>query len=130
MGLVLKEIEEIVNSEKNAGEFAELIRAFKKLGIEKYDYFVADGFYRYYDEDSVIDSQMNGRPQVVAAKASLTAIKHAVLKAQSGKITFEEFTELAGASGVLYWSADLVEMKVEYIDQSGNILLSEPIPEG
>ncbi|MEI5992943.1 DUF1398 domain-containing protein [Candidatus Enterococcus mansonii] len=129
MSLDLKAIEEIINSEKNAGGFSELIRELKKIGIEKYDYLVEAGVYRYYDEASYIEIQLNGKPKTVAVKESSTEIKNAVLKAQAGDITFETFTELAGAAGVTYWRTDLLAMQVEYFGQSGEILLSEPIPE-
>ncbi|MBO0473432.1 hypothetical protein IGL98_002306 [Enterococcus sp. DIV0840] len=129
MSLNLKAIEEIVNNEKNAGGFSELIRDFKKIGVKKYDYLVGAGMYRYYDETSYIEIRLNGTPKNVGMKESSTAIKKAVLKAQAGDITFEEFTELAGAAGVAYWRTDLAAMQVDYFGQSGEILLSEPIPE-
>ena len=129
MNLNVKAIEEIVNNEKNAGGFSELIRDFKKIGVEKYEYLVEAGVYRYYDEASSIEIQLNGKPKTVAVTESSAEIKNAVLKAQAGDITFEEFTELAGDAGVAYWRTDLVAMQVDYFGESGEILLSEPIPE-
>lgn len=129
MSLNLKAIEEIVNNEKNAGGFSELIRDFKNIGVEKYEYLVEAGVYRYYDEASSIEIQLNGKPKTVAVTESSAEIKKAVLKAQAGDITFEEFTDLAGDAGVAYWQTDLVAMQVDYFGQSGEILLSEPIPE-
>ncbi|EOI01665.1 hypothetical protein UAY_01073 [Enterococcus moraviensis ATCC BAA-383] len=129
LGLDLNAIEAVVNNEKNAGGFAELIREFKKIGVEKYDYLVEAGIYRYYNKESFIDVQMNGRPKPVAESPSSTEMKKAVVQAQAGEISFEEFAELAGASGVAYWRTDLLAMRVDYSDQDGKILLSEPIPE-
>jgi len=129
MSLNVKAIEEIVNNEKNTGGFSELIRDFKKIGVEKYEYLVEAGVYRYYDEASSIEIQLNGKPKTVAVTESYAEIKNAVLKAQAGDITFEKFTELAGVAGVAYWRTDLVAMQVDYFGQSGEILLSEPIPE-
>lgn len=128
MSLDLQAIEEIVNNEKNAGGFAELIREFKKIGVEKYDYLVAEGLYRYYDKTTHVDIKMNGVPKTVVKEEAAGKIKEAVLKAQSGKISFEEFAELAGLAGVMYWRSDLISMKVDYFGNSGEILLSEPIP--
>ncbi|WYJ88262.1 hypothetical protein A5866_003392 [Enterococcus sp. 12C11_DIV0727] len=73
---------------------------------------------------------MNGKPKKVTDKGSATEIKKAVLQAQSGTISFERFTELAGAAGVAYWRTDLSSMQVDYFNQNGKLLLSEPIPEG
>lgn len=129
LSLDLNAIEAIVKNEKNAGGFAELIREFKKIGVKKYDYLVATGIYRYYDDASYVDTQMNGTPKKVVDKGSSTEIKKAVLQAQSGTISFEQFTELAGATGVAYWRTDLVAMQVDYFNQNGKLLLSEPIPE-
>lgn len=129
MSVDLNAIEAVVNSEKNAGSFTELIQEFKKLGVEKYDYVVEAGLYRYHADGSFIDVQMNGKPKTIADRSFSTKIKKAVVQAQSGVISFEEFTALAGASGVVYWCTDLLAMRVDYIDQEGNMLLSEPIPE-
>ncbi|MBO0440614.1 DUF1398 family protein [Candidatus Enterococcus ikei] len=129
MGLDLKAIEEIINNEKNAGGFSKLIRAFKKIGVQKYDYLVEEGVYRYYDETAYIEVQFNGNPKKVVAEESAKKIKEAVLKAQAGLITFEDFTELAGNSGIAYWRTNLRTMQVDYFGKSGQILLSEPIPE-
>ncbi|OTN87669.1 hypothetical protein A5819_000115 [Enterococcus sp. 7E2_DIV0204] len=129
LSLDFNAIEAIVNNEKNAGGFAELIREFKKIGVKRYDYLVATGIYRYYDDASYVDIQMNGKPKKVTDKGSATEIKKAVLQAQSGTISFERFTELAGAAGVAYWRTDLSSIQVDYFNQNGKLLLSEPIPE-
>lgn len=64
MSLNYQDIEAAVLSEKDAGGFAKLMKDFQALGVEKYDYLVADGLYRYYDSDSSIDLQVNAVPQV------------------------------------------------------------------
>lgn len=84
-------IEQAVKSETNAGEFADLMRTFRELGVQRYDYLVADGRYRYYDADSHIDLQMNGVPQPVAATSNA---------AQAGQFDFTRFCQLAGEAGV------------------------------
>lgn len=122
-----QEIEEAVNSEVNAGGFADLMKAFLQLGVTKYDYFVAPGLYRYYDADSQIDLQMNGVPKPVAATGISAKIKAAVAKAQSGQIEFETFCQLAGEAGVTYWQTNLIEKTVTYYDETTTLLV-EPIP--
>lgn len=44
MSLNYQDIEAAVLSEKDAGGFAKLMKDFQALGVEKYDYLVADGF--------------------------------------------------------------------------------------
>lgn len=129
MALNYCEIEKAVAEEKDAGGFAELIEKFRALGVKRYDYFVEKGFYRYYDEESFVDSQMNGKPQPVSKTAEATAIRAAVKNAQAGAIDFETFCQLAGKAGISYWVSDLKEMVVSYFDQKDSVVLKEPIPE-
>lgn len=125
MGLDYQEIEKIINNETNAGGFAELIKNFKEIGVSHYEYRVAEGMYRYYDEDSSIDIQFNGVPKPVVPIESAEKIK----RAQAGEITFEQFSELAGEAGIAYWATDISKMVVNYYGIQGSFLLSEPIPE-
>ena len=121
-------IEQAVKSETNAGEFADLMRTFHELGVQRYDYLVADGRYRYYNADSHIDLQMNGVPQPVAATSNAAKIKAAVLAAQAGQFDFTRFCQLAGEAGVPVWTSDLMSKTVSYYDHEHHVLLAEPIP--
>lgn len=128
MALDYNEIEKAIAEEENAGGFAKLIKRFKQLGIKKYDYYVAEGIYRYYDNEESVDSQMNGTPKSVAQTANSDKIKAAVKQVQSGMIDFEEFCQLAGQAGINYWTSDLKEMTVSYFDRQDSAILIEPIP--
>ncbi|MGL4390038.1 MAG: DUF1398 family protein [Carnobacterium maltaromaticum] len=114
MGLDYQEIEKIINNETNAGGFAELIKNFKEIGVSHYEYRVAAGMYRYYDEDSSIDIQFNGIPKPVVPIESAEKIKQAVKRAQAG---------------IAYWATDISKMVVNYYGIQGSLLLSEPISE-
>lgn len=129
MSLDYQEIEKVINAEKNAGEFAQLIQELKKLGVKRYDYLVAEGMYRYFDEESSIDLKLNGVPKEVSDQSDSEAIKSAVKRAQSGEFDFETFCELAGKAGVPVWTSDLVSKQVTYYDNHHQALLVEPIPE-
>lgn len=128
MTLDFRAIERAVQEEKNAGGFADLMKAFQKLGVVRYDYLVESGMYRYFDATSTIDLKMNGVAKTVALKGDGIAIKRAVQQAQAGLITFEVFCELAGEAGILYWSTDLDQKVVSYFDRDNQIQLAEPIP--
>lgn len=128
MSLDKEEIEKAVNAEKNAGGFVQLMQEFKTLGIKRYDYLVAEGMYRYFDEESSIDLILNGKPKKVVEQSNYEAIKKAVKRAQSGEFDFETFCELAGKAGVPFWTSDLVLKQVIYYDTHHQPLLVEPIP--
>lgn len=128
MTLDFQAIEQAVKEEKNAGGFAELMKKFQKLGVIRYEYLVEEGIYRYFDQKSSIDLKMNGVAKPVDPKGDSTCIKQAVRQAQSGVITFEQFCELAGKAGILYWSTDLNKKMVSYFDRENQIQLQEPIP--
>ena len=128
MSLNKQEIEKAVYAEKNTGEFAQLMQEFKKIGVKWYDYLVAEGMYRYFDDESSIDLPLNGKSKQVAEQSDHEAIKEAVKKAQSGAFDFETFCELAGKAGVSLWTSDLVLNQVTYYDINHQMLLNEPIP--
>lgn len=116
------------DAEENAGEFALVMQELKRLGVKRYDYFVAEGVYRYYDEKSFVELKMNGVPKEVADRSDIDAIKSAVKTAQSGAIDFERFCELAGKAGVPFWTSNLVTKEVTYFDNQHHVLHLEPIP--
>ncbi|MCB5952299.1 DUF1398 domain-containing protein [Enterococcus sp. BWT-B8] len=129
MSLNYKAIEQAVNEETDTGGFPQLIRVFKALNVNKYEYFVAEGLYRYHDAHSFVDMKMNGVPKIVEKETSFNGITEAVKQAQAGVINFEQFCELAGKSGISYWVSDLEAMTIAYCDLFGTIILTEPIPE-
>ncbi|WP_047999760.1 DUF1398 family protein [Lactiplantibacillus herbarum] len=128
MTLNYNDIETAVKAEGDASGFAALMRRFNELGVLRYDYLVAAGQYRYFDDDSHVDLQLNGVPQTVAANGDATKIKAAVRGAQAGDFDFERFCELAGAAGVPRWTSDLVAKQVTYYNNQDQPLLVEPIP--
>lgn len=128
MTLDFEKMNQAVNSETNAGGFANLMKNFMGLGVTRYDYLVAEGIYRFYDADSSVDLKMNGVPKPVVAAGDAVAIKVAVRKAQAGEIVFEQFCELAGQAGVPVWTSDLIAKAVTYFDGNGEKLLVEAIP--
>ncbi|WP_035051106.1 DUF1398 family protein [Carnobacterium pleistocenium] len=128
MSLTKQEIEKAVYAEKNAGEFPQLMQEFKKMGVKRYDYLVAEGMYRYFDDESSIDLPLNGKPKEVAAQSDHETIKAVVKRAQAGEFDFETFCELAGQAGVPFWTSDLVLKQVVYYDTNHQALLIEPIP--
>lgn len=116
------------DAEENAREFAQVMQELKRLGVKRYDYFVAEGVYRYYDDKSFVELKMNGIPKEVADRSDIDAIKSAVKTAQSGEIDFEMFCELAGKAGVPFWTSNLVTKEVTYFDNQHHVLYLEPIP--
>ncbi|WP_430534745.1 DUF1398 family protein [Listeria rocourtiae] len=127
--LTQETIMQVATSEENAGDFPKVVQGFKDAGVVKYDYLVKTGMYVFWDEEGTkVEAQLNGVPKNIASESSITAIKEAVKQAQSGKIDFEQFCELAGLAGVSVWHSDLAEMVVTYRDSAGTVLLQEPIP--
>lgn len=98
------------------------------MGVKRYDYLVAEGMYRYFDDESSIDLPLNGKPKEVAAQSDHETIKAVVKRAQAGEFDFETFCELAGQAGVPFWTSDLVLKQVVYYDTNHQALLIEPIP--
>lgn len=127
--LTQETIMKVATSEANAGDFPKVVQGFKAAGVVKYDYLVETGMYVFWDaEGAKVEAQLNGVPKSVALASSVAGIKDAVKQAQSGKIDFKQFCELAGVAGVSVWHSDLVGMMVTYEGKAGRMLLQEPIP--
>lgn len=60
------------------------------------------GIYIFTDGNICIKKQLNGVSKKVNDVSSKIEIKEAIKKAQSGKIGFEKFIELAGKAGIAY----------------------------
>ncbi|HEY0221575.1 MAG TPA: DUF1398 family protein [Lactovum miscens] len=125
----LEKLESLVNNEGNAKNFAQLAKGLIGMGIIKYDYYVSDGLYRYYDQyGEVIDLKLNAKPHTIMPDSNKETLAEAIRAAQTGKLShFDDFCQRASLSGVLYWTTDLEARLVNYYGWGNELMQSEPI---
>jgi uncharacterized protein YbcV (DUF1398 family) len=116
---------------KSGADFPGYIRTLRSLGVNHYDYLVADGSCTFYGQDG---SEATWHPKytgiAIAAVGSNEKLSHAIAIHQQGKTDFMTFVRQAADAGVAVWTTDLEKMVVIYKDGSGGTLLAEPIPHG
>jgi len=113
---------------RSGADFPAYIGELRKLGVERYETWVADGCSAFFG---------NGQSQKWPAKYAVLGIAEKPdienfrkdLKAhQQGKTDYVSFCSDAAKSGVCKWVCDLEEMTCIYLDSAGNAMLVEQIP--
>lgn len=123
MTLNYTDIKAAINAQEDTGEFKDLRARFRDLGVTKYDYLVDKGMYRYYDNaNNTLDLKLNGVIKEVKDTSDQVALEKAVQQAQMGKIDFEQFCNLAGQAGVIYWQTNLINNTITFFNKAGMIL--------
>lgn len=115
---------------KSGADFPAYVKEIKALGLDHYDFYVADGHAVYYGAD---DYEVQGIPKypakILADNSSAEDLKTALKIHQQGQTDFLTFCQQAADAGVEKWVTDAGRMKVYYVDKNGNTLVTEKIPE-
>jgi len=124
-----QELEKALSYIGTGASYPKVVEELKKAGVAKYEHFVADGRNVYYSEDGdSIDIPSRQQPIHVNSQPSIGKLSHDLKTHQAGETDYPTFCKQAGEAGVEKWIADLVAMKVSYVDMAGEELLSEDIP--
>lgn len=115
---------------KSGADFPAYVKEIKALGLDHYDFYVADGHAVYYGAD---DYEVQGIPKYpaksITENSSPENLKSALKIHQQGQTDFLTFCQQAAEAGVEKWVTDAAAMEVYYVDKKGNVLVTETIPE-
>lgn len=116
---------------KSGADFPRYVQTLKSLGINHYDYQVADGSCTFYGNDSHEAKWTSKYSSLrIAPVPSKEKLSHAITIHQQGQTDFTTFVHHAAEAGVAIWTTDLKQMHVIYKDRNGTTILAEPIPVG
>jgi uncharacterized protein YbcV (DUF1398 family) len=125
----LSAIKETHAKVKSGADFPAYVGDLYKLGVKKYDTFVADGHTVYVGDN---DYQVTSAPVYATLHISGTSDAekfNVYLKDhQSGLTDYPTFCKQAAATGVEKWTVDMIEMTCTYYDKSNSTMLEEQIP--
>lgn len=114
---------------KSGADFPEYIQDIKKLGVTRYETYVADGHTDYYGTDDFKSSSPASYDELKIAEVSNVAQFTTDLEAhQQGKTTYADFCHDCARSGIEKWAVSMNAMTCTYYDKAGKEILIEPIP--
>lgn len=115
---------------KSGTDFPVFIKDLKKLGISKYETYVADGHTDYYGvNDYKITSPAKYDTMQVSEICNREQFKTDLKKHQQGKTDYPTFCSDCACSGIEKWIVRLDKMTCIYYDKLENEILIEQIPE-
>lgn len=130
MKFTIEQIREAHAKVKSGTDFPMYIRALKNLGLQSYRHYVSDGHTDYFGSDNYI---VNGTPKYPTQEVSLVGsaeeLKAHLKIHQSGGTDYATFCRQAAEAGVEKWIVDLNPMTCTYYDRSGNVMITEMIPD-
>ncbi len=126
----LDQIKTIHGRVKSGADFPQYVQDLNQLGMQYYDYYVADGHHRYVGHDGfTLTSPPANEPLPVAAQGSAAQLTQALTIHQRGQTDYPTFCRQAAEAGVEKWTVDMQHLTYTYYDRQGNVLVAEAIPE-
>jgi uncharacterized protein YbcV (DUF1398 family) len=115
---------------KSGADFPAYIQEIKKLGVTRYETFVADGSTDYYGtHDYQVSSGGRYDTLVIAGTAAAEQFKSDLKDHQQGKTDFPSFCNSCARWGIEKWAVSTEKMTCTYYDKAGNEILVEEIPD-
>lgn len=121
-----KDIKAAYSKVKGGADLTNYLQELLKMGVHRYDIFVADGRAIYFGSDNY---QVQSKPKyavlTVATICDKDKFKHYLKNHQRGQTDFPTFCKDSAKSGVEKWTLDLTEMTCTYFDKSNAVILEE-----
>lgn len=115
---------------KSGADFPKYVQDLILLGVKSYETYVMDGHTQYFGEhDYQISSQAVYAPLTVKLECNTEQFMRDLVAHQAGKTDYSTFCKDCAKSGVEKWVVNMADMSCTYFDQTGNIMLTEAIPQ-
>ena len=125
----LSEIKEAHSKVRSGADFPKYIQDLIKLGVVKYDTFVADGHTLFTGENNYqVQSEPKYAALDIAKVGNAEKFKHYLKIHQQGQTDYPAFCAHSAETGVEKWTVNMDQMTCTYYDKSGIQMLEEKIP--
>jgi uncharacterized protein YbcV (DUF1398 family) len=125
----IEQIEDAHSKVKSGADFPNYVQDLIKLGITRYEVYVADGRTHYFGKDHY---KVQTEPKYSTLKVADTSDKMQFVKDlrnhQKGNTNYPTFCNDSAKSGIEKWIVNTGQMTCIYYDKSGNEMLKEIIP--
>ena len=118
------------NEKVNSGaDFPKYIQEIIKLGVTRFEAFVADGHVLYYGKDGfeLMSDAWYGQ-LIITEKSDKVQFKKELKAHQQGYTDYLTFCRFCANLGIEKWLVDMAKMTCTYYDLKGNEVLAEMIP--
>ncbi len=117
----LEKIREAHSRVRTGADFPAYIQDMKKLGVQSYEHFVADGHIIYHGYSGFILTAPSKRNSVpIAPIGQKETLQREIRIHQQGKTDYPTFCSHAAEAGVEKWIVDMQKMVCTYYDLSGH----------
>ncbi|TAH02090.1 MAG: DUF1398 domain-containing protein [Sphingobacteriales bacterium] len=125
----IDEIKTAHSKVKSGADFPLFIQDIKKLGVTRYQSFVADGHVDYSGKnDFKTSSPAKYGDLAIASETNIEQFKIHIKAHQQGKTDYPTFCNDCAKSGIENWVVNIENMTCAYFDLAGNEVLVEQIP--
>ncbi len=125
----ISQIQEAHSRVKAGSDFPKYIQDLIKLGVTKYDTYVADGHGIYFGTDNYeIKSEAKYQMLIVADESDGEKFRQYLKIHQQGETDYMTFCSHSAECGIEKWTVNMVEMTCIYFDKQGTQILAETIP--
>ncbi|MFD0795243.1 DUF1398 domain-containing protein [Mucilaginibacter litoreus] len=115
---------------KTGADFPKYVQEIKSLGLLHYTFKVADGCTVYTGVNGYeISSPPKYALKTIYGQCNAEVLYYNISMHQQGHSDFLTFCSQAAACGVECWVVDTQTMLCTYYNNSGEAMLSEPIPQ-
>lgn len=119
-------ITEINNLKANAnGDFLELVKSLKAIGITKFQTCASTAKSMYFDQAGNTVYDQTDFFNFPIGKLDVETFKQALVQHQQGKTDFPTWLQVTAASGIGYWIVDLSDSTCIYYDLNDNPVYTE-----
>jgi uncharacterized protein YbcV (DUF1398 family) len=128
--LVMFTIEQIDDLHARFGSaktLAEYVLGLKKLGVERFDSYLADGHSEYFGQGQRVVSPPVHEVLAVAETSDREAFLEHLRRHERRETTYLEMSRGLGQSGVEKWTVDTGRMTMTFCDKAGREMLVEEI---
>jgi len=122
----LHQINEIHSKFGMAETIPQYLNALRKIGVVKYDSFIADGHSEYYDEHGYkeVSSPVHDVYKI-AESSDKGRFLEQVESHKKGETDYFEMSSSFAESGIEKWTFDTNNMTLTYYDKQGQAILVE-----
>ena len=126
--ITIEQINELHSRLGSAKTLSQYLRAFKTLGVQRYDSYLFDGHSEYSTEGGQrVVSQPEHEVLTVAEIAQREAFLEHLRRHEQRQTTYLEMSIGLAQSGIEKWTVDTERMTMTFYDNAGREMLVEHI---
>ena len=126
----VEQIEKAHETVKSGADFPRYIQEIKQMGVTAFETWVNDSHTVYFGADNFSTTSLPQYEKLeIAAQSDKEKFVRYLKIHQQGETNYFTFCKHCAETGIEKWVVCLDEFTCTYYDNTGNIILVEPIPQ-